>query len=124
MGGNSGGGGSGGRSGGGGGGPDMTTPASKMGMDDTIANIYAVRQAISSHSQEMNSDKYYNGNRETRKAMRAKSEALDKRHEELKNSITRGEREGREVLIKGKEKRDLGPFKGSWSPHYGTNPRG
>ena len=120
MGGNSGGGGKPGRSGGGG--PDMTTPASEMGLDKTISEIYKIRQAITTHSQEMNSDKFYEGTREQRKAMRAKTEALDKRHTELKSSITRGERGGREVLIKGKEKRDLGPFTGSWSAHYGPNP--
>lgn len=114
----------GGGSGGRGSGPDMTSPVQSMGLNETIKNIYSVRQAITAHSAEMNSNKFYEGSRETRKEMRAKSEALDQRHTALTNSITRkmtGEKGNyRETLVKGKETKDLGPWKGSWSQHYGT----
>lgn len=90
MSGGSGGGGKSGRKGGGGGGGlDTTTPVSEMGLDRTITQIYETRQAISSHAQDMNSDKFYSGTREDRKAMRAKTEMLDKRLTELTNSVDR-----------------------------------
>ncbi len=128
MGGGSGGGGKSGRKGGGGGGGlDTTTPVSEMGLDRTITQIYETRQAISSHAQDMNSDKFYSGTREDRKAMRAKTEMLDKRLTELTNSVNRGVRklnnENVIVMSKGKESTTLGRSSGSFPSHYGPNPK-
>jgi len=119
MGGNSGGGGSGGRTNGGG--VDMNKPVEKMGLDETIKNVYAVRQAITAAESEMSKAYEVSGKegRELRSGLRETLDKLNKRHTALKNSMTRSEREGMEVITKGKEKKILGKFTGSWSPHYG-----
>ena len=113
--------------GGGGGGLDTTTPVSEMGLDRTITQIYETRQAISSHAQDMNSDKFYSGTREDRKAMRAKTEMLDKRLTDLTNSVNRGVRkidnENVIVMSKGKERRILEKWSGQFPSHYGPNPK-
>lgn len=118
-----GGGGNGGRTGGGGGGPDMTTPAKDMGLDTTISNIYKTRQAISAVQQEINSEAYQKAGWKETKPVREKLETLQKRQKELEYSIRRsqtGEKGNlRETLFKGKEKKDLGPWQGHFSAHYG-----
>ncbi len=118
----SGGGGNGGRTGGGGG-PDMTTPVKDMGLDTTISNIYKTRQAITDVQNEMNSEKYQKAGYKETKPVREKLEALTKRRDELQNSVRRsmtGEKGNyRETLVKGKEKKDLGPWQGKFSQHYG-----
>lgn len=129
----SGGGGSGGRSGGGAGsGPDMTTPVKEMGLDKTISNIYKTRQAITDVQNEMRSDAYLKGGYKETRPVREKLEMLTNRRNELENSVNRsmtGEKGAyRETLSKtvfknGEKKRetkDLGPWKGSFSAHYGT----
>ena len=126
MGGNGGGGGRPGRSGGGGG-LNTSTPVSEMGLDKTITQIYETRQAITAHAQDMNSDKFYSGSREDRRAMRAKTEMLDKRLNDLTNSVNRGVRkidnETVIVMSKGKESRILEKWSGQFPSHYGPNPK-
>ena len=110
--------------GGGGGGPDMTTPAREMGLDSTIKNIYKTRQAIADVQNEMSSAEYQQAGYKETRPIRDKLESLSTRQKELEYSITRrmtGEKGAyRETLIKGKEKKDLGPWQGHFSAHYGA----
>lgn len=119
MSGGSGGGGKSGR-GGGGGGPDMTTPVEKMGLDTTIKNVYSLKQAITANEQQM-AIAYNKGaeGRADRSRLRDERNALESRLTKVKDSMTRRERDGMEVITKGKEIKILGKYTGSWSPHYG-----
>lgn len=102
----------------------MTTSVKEMGLDKTISNIYKTRQAITDVQNEMNSEKYQKAGYKETRPVRDKLETLTNRRNELENSVRRqmtGEKGNyRETLIKGKEKKDLGPWKGSFSAHYGS----
>lgn len=98
----------------------MSTPVENMGLDTTIKNVYALRQAISTNEQQMSAayDKGTEG-RADRSRLREERNVLESRLTKVKDSMTRKEKDGMEVITKGKEIKVLGKYTGSWSPHYG-----
>lgn len=107
--------------GGGGGGPDMTTPVSEMGLDQTAREIGKFNTAIS--VAQAKSDAAYNkgtseGRRESREIGK-EIRTLERRRSELKDSIERYKWEGREIIEKNGVKKDLGPaFDRGFRGHY------
>ena len=125
-------GGSGGKPGGGGGGMDMTTPVNEIGLEKTISQISTIGQAMVKNQQQARAeneritsliDAGKKADYTEKRRLRDEYATLEKRHSELKNSITRSmtgpKGNYRETLIKGKELIDLGPYNKGFSSNYG-----